>query len=259
MVVENGAGSVQTVLWWGGGGEPLPDGPFDLAYTLRASDFRGTPQITVELVDICESQNSAVQITSATRELTDWRGERNPEQKLAQLLAAGDPQVLVWAEGTAQKAAHGLGRHQLTESETLVIWSAPPSREVLAEALARVRAKRLILVGVDAGDDQPRAFRERLRGLVKFVIKHKAGRTTLDELAAATAQPKATVRLALDYLARRGEVTMEVHPAAEISLAAGGAQADEAVAEQLRIRIEQMLQETAAYRAYFARAEKPVE
>jgi hypothetical protein len=259
MIVENSTGSKQTVIWWGGGGEPLPDGLFDLAYTLRASDFRGTPQITVELTDIRASESDAVQLRSETREINDWREEDDPGQRLAELLAQGDPLVLVWAEGTAQKAVHGLGRHQLTESETLVIWSAPPSREVLADALARVRAKRLILVGVDPGDGQPRAFRERLRGLVKFVVTHKAGHVTLDELAAATAQPMGTIRSGLDYLASRGEVIVEFHPRGRISLAAGGAAVDEAAAEELKTRLERMLQETAAYRAYFARAEKPVE
>jgi len=259
MMVEDSAGNEQTVLWWGGGGEPLPEGPFDLAYTLRASDFRGTPQLAVEFVDVRESENARVEIERARREVKDWRAEEGKERKLAELRARGDSQVLIWAEGTSQKAVQGLGRQELTESETLVIWSAPPSQEVLSEALERVRPGSVILVGVDPGSDDAKAFIERLLGLVKFAINRKGGRTTLEELAAATAERKAAVILGLDYLAKRGLVTVEPDPAGQILLAAARRGEDEAAAEQIRVQVEVILRETAAYRAYFARAERPVE
>ena len=51
LTVSDETGNTQTVLWWSGAGETLPDGKFDLAYTVRATDWRGSRQVQMELVD----------------------------------------------------------------------------------------------------------------------------------------------------------------------------------------------------------------
>ena len=48
LMVEESSGYSQKVLWWQGAGSPLPEGRFDLAYTVRASNYLGQRTIEVE-------------------------------------------------------------------------------------------------------------------------------------------------------------------------------------------------------------------
>ncbi|MCK4471434.1 MAG: single-stranded-DNA-specific exonuclease RecJ, partial [Anaerolineae bacterium] len=51
LIVEDDEGTDQRVIWWQGAGWPLPQGRFDLAYVVRASDYRGQRDVQVEWVD----------------------------------------------------------------------------------------------------------------------------------------------------------------------------------------------------------------
>jgi len=260
LTVEDAAGNAQRVLWWNGAGEPLPEGRFDLAYTVRASDFRGARQVTVELVD-CRGVVEGGDSQSAgreEREFVDWRAEKNRQARLGELRESADFKGVIWAEGAQKREVGGLGRHELVRAETLVIWSVPPSRDVLTDALERVGPSRVVIAGVDPGEDDPKSFLELLLGLVKFAIDRRGGYATWAELAAATAQREELVRLGVEWLQMRGQVTRKLAPEG-VRLGAANAEPREEASAAALSRIEHLLNETAGYRAYFIRAEKPVE
>lgn len=254
LTVCDEAGNKLPALWWNGGNEELPQGRFDLAYTIRTSDYKGQRQVTVELVDFRETEGERVAVQRQKVEVIDWREKKKEQESFIFHLSSFMP-YQIWAEGEHKKAVNGKGRHELEAAETLVIWTTPPYGDVLREAVEKVRPQKVILVCREPEWD----FLTRLAGVVKFAVNQRGGRVSLVELAAATGERLAAVRLGLEYLSKRGQVTVESEAEGEIVLAASNARADEPAAAQLKSQIEKMTAESAAYRRLFSRSPNPIE
>lgn len=252
LSVADEAGHTQTALWWGGGSEDLPSGRFDLAYTLRTSDFRGQKQTSMELLDFRVVEEAPAAIRPAKIQITDLR---NDERTTSALLNSFNFPHLLWAEATHKPETGGVDRTALLRAETLIIWTAPPTPADLRAALEAVQPRQVTLVCRDPGADEPRAFLERLAGLAKFAINQRGGRASLPALSAATAQSEAAVLAGLDWLIKRGQVSAQIEAGGELRLAADPAKADETAAEQVMSRLRFLLKETAAYRAHLRRAD----
>ncbi len=265
VTVADAEGRQQQVIWWEGGSEELPEGTFDLAYTVRSSDYRGERRVEVVWLDARLA--TGVQVTSGRREqphveVLDYRGAGNPREILLELCRAGG--VAVWREGAAAADLPGYDRYTLPPAETLAIWTVPPGPAELRAALARVSPSRLVLFGLDPGSDQPGVFMQRLAGLVKHALRARGGTTTVSALAAATAQREATVRAGLEWLAARGGLRVIQIWGDRVQLAeperngrgvAALADSQRAAERGARAQLEALLAETAAYRDYFGKAE----
>jgi single-stranded-DNA-specific exonuclease len=248
LTVADEQGHTQQVLWWDGGSEELPAGKFDLAYSLRASDWRGARQAQLEFVDLRVIETEQIEIREKKLEVLDFRGRANPLELLK--AEAQGPDIVCWAEAEEKKRVNGLDRAELTPAKTLVIWSIPPARAELLLALARVRPEKVIVFAIDPGADEPRALLERLAGLVKYTLLKKAGRTSLAELAAATAQKESVVRLGLECLSKQGQITLEIQRDGGLTLSAGG-RADKERAAVAAAQLAYALDESKAYRRHF--------
>jgi hypothetical protein len=89
---------------------------------------------------------------------------------------------------------------------------------------------------------------------VKYAQRNYDGEVFLPKAAAAMGQREFTVRLGLDWLAAKGQIGVEWIDGETAKIGAGGeAQPDEL--ESLEGTISALLQEAAAYRAYFRRAD----
>jgi single-stranded-DNA-specific exonuclease len=260
LLVEDARGNQQSILWWGGGSEELPSGKFDLAYTLRASDWRGQRQAQLELVDFRIREEDQIEVIAHKLEIIDYRSALNSVQMLATFnpsTSSGQrlqPSTSIWAEAEHKKQLGGLDRNMLAQAHTLLIWTTPPSREELTAVLETVRPETVIVFAIDPGMDDPKTFLDRLAGLVKFTLNQRAGRTSFNELAAATAQKVAAVRAGLDWLSKRGQVTVQLDAGGELTLTAGG-QSDQAAALAAETRLRSLLNETSAFRAHFRKAD----
>lgn len=272
LQVKEDSGATQKVIWWNGAGEALPSGRFDLAYRAGTSAFQGQREIRVTWVKAQgypSETPTEVKVESPSFEVRDYRGVSNPIAELAKLLPAG--QSAVWREGAHSATLEGYDRYNLPAASTLVIWTAPPGPVQLRDALARTSPSTVCLFAMNPDLDRPEVFLARLAGLVKGSLNasaraarpEQAGEaqgparlTTLSitGLAAATAQRESTVRLGLQWLAARGDVTIILERGHEIELAPGGGRAVGVISALTR-RLEAVLAETAAYRAYATSAE----
>jgi len=253
MIVEDADGVQARLIWWQGTSWSLPESRFDLAYTVRASDYRGQRELQIEWVDARPLETAVVEPVRerAAPRTIDRRGEAEPRRWLEVLRARGD--VAVWAEAAARMEIEGADRHELGPSEGLVIWTGPPGWRELQGVLKKVAPREVYLVGMDPGMDDPQQFLQRLAGLVKRALAISQGRVNLAKLAAATAQQEAAVRLGLDWLVERGHISIVEGEGEEILLAPGsgvpGADVKGAAA-----RLRCLLEETAAYRRHFSSA-----
>ena len=254
LIVEDKEGTTQKVVWWQGANGVLPQGQFDLAYVVRASDYRGQREVQVEWVDARQLEEPATVLRPepAAVEIVDYRWEPRPRQLLERLRAQGDVQV--WSEAEARAEVNGQDRFELSPTETLVIWTTPPGRGELQAVLDKVSPTKVCLFAIDPGPDHPERFLERLAGLAKYALRSNHGRASVSTLAAATAQREATVRQGLAWLVACGHLVVYGEDDDELQLAEG-CHVVSADLSRIAVQLKALLKETAAYRAHFARAD----
>lgn len=258
LIVEDEHGYSQKVLWWQGAGFPLPQGRFDLAFTARASDYRGARDVQVEWVD-AHLLEAAIPVEPARRiEVVDYRQEAHPLATLKQLLAERQVQVWCEAEATQKLSATGVSgreRHELQANPALAIWTTPPGPGKLQAVLKQTKTEIVYLFGVDPETADQETFLKRLAGLVKYALNNRDGRVDLPSLAAATAQRESTARTGLEWLTARGDVEIVSEANGQIVLRKG-TRTNPGEIEITKEKLRALLAETAAYRAYFKKTDK---
>jgi single-stranded-DNA-specific exonuclease len=262
LTVEDAQDHTQTVFWWQGAGLPLPEGRFDLALTLRASDYRGETEVQVEWLDAREREVDRVSLPGKPApaiEVCDYRGISNAEAVLRGLAAEGNLQV--WAEGTALVGVPARTRQQLVPGPRLAIWTLPPGPQELRQALGQVRPQEVFLFAHDPsatlragpGPDEAKAFLQQLAGLVKYALQARAGRVELEALAAALAHRASTVQAGLRCLIGLGQIVIVDRADDTWQLAPGSGQRAAYTVNAAYTHLSVFLAETAAYRAYLRR------
>jgi single-stranded-DNA-specific exonuclease len=254
--------SVQRIIWWNGTGEPLPDGPFDLAFTVRASNFRGQEEVQVEWLDFRLLERPSPEV-SPVRQITilDRRRLVQVLPLLAELKAETQAPILVWAEGSLQARLEASSRDQLRPVPCLAIASIPPGPQELQAALELVHPDRVILFGYDPGLDGLQPFIQRLLGLVKHAINQHAGQVTLDQLAAAMAHRHAAIQAGLELARQLGQIdfTLQSDGLLHFQRPSGRPEGRSGLPDSKRVAAQQHLQaildETRAYRSYYLRAD----
>ncbi len=251
LLVEDEAGNTRRVIWWQGAGSPLPAGKFDMAYTARATNFRGQVSVSLEWIG-ARVLDENIPVAEKTRiEVIDQRDALEPETLLTPFL--NSPQVQVWREGESAAVIEGRDRNHLEGCDTLIIWNIPPGSRELESALKICAPKRVILFGVPAASDQPQAFFTRLTGLARYAIRQRAGWVTIPDLACACGQREITINSGLAWLYAKGVLCQVREDEGRLQIAEGGI-LDASSLPRLDEEVKAILQETAAYRAFFLRA-----
>jgi len=263
LIVEDEGNNTYKLIWWQGASWELPEAalegqPFDLAYHVRMGNYRGLRQLQVEFVDLrLVPTVEQIQVSAKKPvQVIDLRGQSHPRARLERILQNEAPQI--WAEGQAvqllaQASISSLDRYHLSPSSSLVIWTTPPGRQELASTLQVVSPDRVYLFAIQPEETKPAEFMQRLAGLVKYALSTKEGRLDLLDLAAATAQREATLRKGLAWLEAAGHIRILEEAGSLLSISPGEGKAQPATGE-IEGQLRSMLNETAAYRAYFARA-----
>ncbi|MGE5378932.1 MAG: single-stranded-DNA-specific exonuclease RecJ [Bacteroidota bacterium] len=248
--VEDEKGNLADLLWWGGAGEELPEegSVFDIAYTLRASTFRGEKQISIQFEEFRIVQEPPPELRKRQIEVIDHRLE---SAGLLAEIQEQTPGLQIWAEGTDK--AKGKARYDLQPAQELVIYSTPPSLQDLRAVLELVRPSKVHLFAVPPALEKADGFLSKLAGLAKFVINQKAGTVTIQELAGVTGQREKTVQMGLEWLSAGGHISIE-HQEGRVLLSRGSGESNPYVQKELFTAVRGLLEETTAYRAHFTRA-----
>ena len=247
LIVADSSGTSRKVLWWQGAGAPLPEGRFDLAYTVRAVNFRGQSSIQIEWLNARPvPENAPLELNSTVLSIQDQRGALETQAVQPYL---GQPETLVFAEGDAQLRQTCSDRYSLSPCKTLVIWTAPPGRLELTAILAASHPQEVVWYGYDTVAYQPAAFLSHLARLVNFRLAHRQGRVLAAELASATAQRDSAIRRGIAWLCGEGHYSIVDEDALGWILSAGG-EHNQAVSDKMKREVSYLLAETAAFRAF---------
>ncbi|MCB9077075.1 MAG: single-stranded-DNA-specific exonuclease RecJ [Anaerolineaceae bacterium] len=266
LTVEDEAGYRQEVIWWRGAAERSPEGRFDLAVTLSPDDFRGGDAIQVELVAVREWSPTTV---VRDIELIDYRPSASsqlsavssqptasplPITDLHSLISTLPSPVLVWAEGVTLPDMVATPRHKLQRAETLVIWTAPPGQDILAQAVARVRPQQVVLVAQLPPVDTLAGFIQRLMGLIKYAVAQREGEIFWEELAGALGHRIATVQFGIDWLAAQGKLAVVTKEEELVVVRPGHHSLFDENSGIIKTILQSSLTETAAYRQFLRQA-----
>jgi len=244
LTVEDEGGNAQSILWWGGAGEELPqdEGTFDIAYSLRASTFRGAKQVALQFEEFRVVDEKPIEIQRPKLEIRDMR--------LQPSLLNLQPDTLIWAEGPDKSV--GTPRFELHQADEFSIYTTPPSSTELHKALEIVKPKTIYVFGNSPEKEKPDEFLSHLAGLCKYVINQRRGEVSLSELASALAARDSVIQIGLEWLAAGGHVSISIEEEA-IRLSKGNGETNQYLQKELFIAVSGILEETNAYREYFSR------
>jgi len=249
ITVEDASDNTQTIFWWQGADQPLPGGIFDLALTVRASDYRGMAEVQIEWIDVRQQEPEAVEIEPApTVEIRDYREASSPEEVLRDLVAGGDIQV--WAEGHAPPDVETRTRRDLGPCQRLAVWTIPPGPRQWQAALDLAQPDEILLFAQDSGLDEREAFLRELAGLVKFALRAREGQVQLERAAGRLGHRASTIAAGLEHLEATGVLAIVERGVEPWQVEIGTGQPNAEESELTGARLDASLAETAAYRQY---------
>ncbi len=254
LSLEDELGYTRQSIWWQGAGYPLPEGKFDLAYSVRASTYRGQRDVQIEWIDYrqVESQAATVSPKKPAIEVVDFRAALEPWKKVQELADHG--QLILWGEALP-KSQPALDRLSVRPAETLAIMTIPPGPGELHTVLRSVSPTRVYLFGINPGMDKPKDFLDRLAGLLKNVLSSHQGVASLAALAAATAQRVSVVKAGISWLDEYGSIHLVSIQEDELRIAPSQ-EKEKTVTYYSTDRLSAMLAESAAYRRYYLATNK---
>jgi single-stranded-DNA-specific exonuclease len=263
LIVAAADGARAPVLWFNSGEGELPDGPLDLVYTVGINTFRGERNLQLNFVAARPAQPDtlAVQPAAPARQaavLHDLRGQPPAADRLP------PPGAATWyAEGTLLDGFAAAYAPRFAPvgapGRPLVLFTAPPSPQLLQRLLDQARPGAVYLIAATTSDDAPDAVLRAIGGMVKYALSHRQS-LHLERMAARLALTPEVIRLGLLWLQAKGHIILTDWPhddAVTVALPTAPSQtalpADEAAI--LQARLTEILAEIRAYRRYLRRAQ----
>lgn len=245
LKIEDESGNEQRVVWWFGDVDEVPQGRFDIAYTVRPNFFNGKHEALVEWLDARPVDGAKIEIsTKPAYDIVDYRQHIAPQEKMEQIKTEY-PDALIWSEGDTV----GVDRYNLQEAETLVVWTVPPDVTTWKAALATIQPERLILFANMPKFNTVKNLITHVVGLAKYALREKQGFIYLSELVRLTAQSEQTIMVCLKWITAQTE--MKIHFVADdiyqVEMVSDSKQETNPFSEMLQMRFA----ESQAYRQHW--------
>lgn len=258
LILQDEKENKQPLVWFNGADEQLPEGPLDFAYTFNINEYKGERSLQLMYKDIRASE--ADSLTVAPPALPARLPIHDLRDQSVDVASLPSPDTAFWlAEGTRLGEVEFHSRLQAKgypKGRPLVMWSAPPSAEVLHWLVETLAPSELWLVGRETGDDSLDGVVKSVAAMGKYALSQD-GRLPIDRLAARIGVSEGIVRQALFWLeAKRILWVMEWERGDVARIAPGdGLKAGDAGLEEKQAELSELLAEMRAWRRYFVRAE----
>ena len=270
MTLQDSGGTTCTAIWFNGADVDLPAEVIDFAYHLSINEFRGERSVQLHYAGVRAAQIDHAEIGAldpVTRTVHDWRGrEIDPGELPA-------PPTGVWyAEGIRLSPPEetDIAPPYLTmrtdyagvqQGNPLIVWSIPPSAEVLLNLVDTVEPTQIYLCGQMTVDDSMQGVLRNIAAMCKYALANTRI-VDIDRMAARLGTTYAIVRQGLLWLEGRGLIeVLEWSPpeggSAAIRIGPGSQVADQAKVGMCQSALEEQLSEVRAFRRFFLRARLP--
>ncbi len=273
LVLQDREERRQTAVWWRSADVELPGGAVDIAFTLGINEYRGarTAQLTLEAVRPAEE--GAGRGIEATGSIDGLAGEIPIHDLRRELVSAGDlpdfDSAVWYAEGTRLGDVPLRSRLEAAQGETglpLVLWSSPPSPELLHWLVESVAPSELYLVGRDTAEAHADAVLKQVAGMAKWSLQAgseggqrgagQEGLLPIDRLAARIGVTEEIVRCSLLWLEQKGLLQLKGWEEGDVArvMAGDGSVGGGGERKLLQEELKELLAEVRAYRRFFQRA-----
>jgi single-stranded-DNA-specific exonuclease len=261
LVVSSPSGTRQTVLLFNGSDQELPAGPFDLVYTIGINSFRGERSLQLHYVASRASQATLDGITVVSpKPAVQIHDLRRAPLELSQLPT---PAHATWyAEGINVESKGVAYAPRTTPAawpgRPLVIFSAPPSAQLLRLLYDRTQPSEIYLVGQLTNDDSVDGVLRGVAGMCKYAIQ-RGQPVQLERMAARLGVTAQVIRHSLLWLQAKSQISLQGWGQDDTVQISGlplavphnGEHEDPAL---LLAQLTELLAEVRAYRRYFLRA-----
>ncbi|MBI3958812.1 MAG: DHH family phosphoesterase [Chloroflexi bacterium] len=257
LVLQDAQENKQPLVWFNGADAQLPEGPLDIAYTLNINEYKGERNLQLMYKEIRATEAETLTVAApslpARLPIHDLRRQSVERASLPQ------PDGAFWlVEGTrlGEVAFHSrLEARRYPKGRPLVVWSAPPSAEVLRWLVETLAPSELWLVGRETGDDSLDGVVKAVAGMGKHALTQD-GRLPIDRLAARIGVSEAIVRHALFWLEAKRILWVIEWESGDVARIApsDGLTAGDGVLQEKQAELSVLLSEMRAWRRYFLRA-----
>ena len=204
LSLADSSGVKQDFLWWNSVDLKLPDGPYDIAYSLNLSAYQEEQQVQATIQHYKNSNNSPVYVTKTQRiELVDIRMSRKPLDDLSSVVEQ-ENNFTIWSEYSHPAGFHTNPRLTIDSASTLIIWSTPPSLDILKQLIEQASPEKIIFFSQNPGITSQKEYLEALLGLLKHLsISEKTYHPDL--FAQRLALTPSIIEAGLDWLHFHGD------------------------------------------------------
>ncbi len=255
LLVEDPLGQTSKFLWWQAAGLPQPEGLFDLAYTARASTYKGQAQVQLEWLDFRAVEREILTLSAKkkkTIEQFDYRNSSTANMILKDIIAKYQPEI--YYEGLENTSLPGKNRFELSPNDSLVMLSLPPSQSVLDMIIQKVQPARLFWFSADLPANETEIILKYTAQRVKQVLSENQPEINQEDIATFLGTTVELVSLVIQWMASRGDITIQAEVDKMIHFSAGGT-ADPTQQEELKKKILKTMAETQAYRRFAQRCD----
>ncbi|MDP3450778.1 MAG: hypothetical protein Q8R87_09365, partial [Anaerolineaceae bacterium] len=255
LLIEDAQGQASKFLWWQSAGLPQPEGLFDLAFTARASTYKGQAQVQLEWLNFRPVETESLTLSSKKRkniEHLDYRRSSVSNAALSEIISKYQPEV--FGEGLETSTIERKTRLELSPSESLIILTLPPSQAILDEIMLKVQPQRVFWFCSQQPENETEMVLKTTAQIIKQGFEQNQFKFILAEIAAALATTQEIVRLTILWMSARGLVTIQEDDAKSISLSQGGI-ANPSQQENFKKKIQKSMAETQAFRRYAIRSD----
>lgn len=260
LTVQSGDGAKAPVIWFNGADTEVPAGPIDLVYTIGINEYRGERNLQLSFVAIRPSQGA---IDEALPSLgPQWRIEDLRHQSPTFGNLPQPPQAHWYVEGVSVGSVAYTPRMTLRHStplQPLVLWSTPPSPELLQWLVETTQPSVIYLCGQATSDDSLPGILRSVAGMCKYALQ-RDGLLQINRMAARLGTTEAVIRHSLLWLESRGQAHLlnwdpEGTPSDTVQIAAGDGVESRENRDLLQSELDEQLAEVRAYRRFFGRAQ----
>jgi len=254
LTIQDCSGVTREVIHWQSKIEDHPQGIFDLAFSVKLGNYRGEKQISFEWINYRTVNPESINISKPeVNEIQDLRNHK-PEISLIKEMA-NQAGKLVFCEGPlSRQIPFAVNRMAIHQIETLILISIPPDWECLSGVLEIAHPQKVIVYDHASGEETIKGFLTYLGGLIKFALRDQGGNINLTKFAMLCNQSTSVIRLGLDLLSARGEISTERIDGNSMLISLPGR---ENPGQLLFITeaFQQAFQETLSFRAFYQKAD----
>ena len=242
-------GDTNALLWWNSADLAIPEMPLDIAYSLELSTYRNQPQIQSTLLHLRQSPESPVYLPKQTQiQLVDLRKKDDLLLEISQY--SSSERTVIWAENQIPVEFPSVPRSDLSQHDRLIIWTTPPSRLVLKQAINKVSPNEIIIACVNSPIYSLEDFIKSLLGLLKH-LKRTGKPYDPVRFSQALACPEDVIEVGLEWIHCHGEYNLADFNA---DLLPPGSSISQPGFSDVDENLKHLLREINAYRSYFNKA-----